>query len=200
MASVRKVGEPIPESIVKSKDFSQHVSTIRDRFASVAPELQGVNAHRYQYQISSGIQEFVEAVLFQHYLETQSVLPFEDCAQRIPSHVLLTEQDYILGLFDMTGELMRFAITQLATRESMSQSGGHPQILTVLQDLRRHLEELDVTGMYGLKKQVDQKMGTLRASVEKVENAVYSMTVRGKERPQGWNPGLEGPPEVGVES
>lgn len=201
MARVRDVGEKIPQSILKSKEYSQHTSTIQERFGSVAPDLKGINAYRYQRQISPGIQEFMEAVLFQHYLETQGVLPLDASAKRIPENHLLTEDDYILGLFDMTGELMRYAITQLATSgelpTSKSGEGGGSNILTTLQDLRTSLEALDVSGSFGLARDVQQKMTTTKTSVEKVEKAVYSMTVRGNERPKGWNPGLDVSREVG---
>ena len=162
-----------------------------------------INAHRYYRQISPGIQEYVEAVLFQHYLETEKLLSLEDCAGKLPGGILLTEEDYILGLFDMTGELMRYAVTQLASRGELptGSTNGQANILTTLQDLRRSLETLDASGSHGLARCMDKKMGTTKTSVEKVENAVYSMTVRGKERPKGWNPGLDVPREMGeVES
>ncbi len=199
IARVRNLGEKIPPSILKGKEYSQHTSTIQDRFVSVAPDLEGINAYRYQRQMSPGIQEFMEALLFQHYLETESILSPTDSAKRIPEDILLTEDDYILGLFDMTGELMRYAITQMATNGELpaSKTAGGSSILAVLQDLRSQLEALDCSGSFGLTKNIDQKMTTTRASVEKVENAVYSMTVRGRERPQGWNPGLDAPREVG---
>jgi predicted translin family RNA/ssDNA-binding protein len=193
------LGEKIPPSILKSKEYAQHTETIRDRFVSVAPDLKGIDAYRYQHQISPGIQEFMEAILFQNYLETQRILPPTESAKLIPEDVLLTEDDYVLGLFDMTGELMRYAITQMATSGELptSKSAGEASILTVLQELRMRLETLDVSGSFGLAKNVGQKMKTTRNSVEKVESAVYSMTVRGNERPKGWNPGLDVSREVG---
>ncbi len=122
-----------------------------------------------------------------------------ESAKLIPEGILLTEDDYVLGLFDMTGELMRYAITQMATNGELpaSRRAGGANILTGLQDLRTHLEALDVNNSYGLNKNIEQKMSTTRTSVEKVENAVYSMTVRGKERPKGWNPGIDAPRPAG---
>ena len=197
---VRDLGEKIPLSILKGKEYSQHTSTIQDRCVFIAPDLRGINAYRYQRQISPGIQEFMEALLFQHYLETQSILSPDESAKRIPKDLLLTQDDYILALFDMTGELMRYAITQLATSGELptsKSSGGGTNILTTLQHLRTNLETLDVGDSFGLARDIRQKMTTTRASVEKVETAVYSMTVRGKERPKGWNPGLDITREVG---
>ncbi|ERF76573.1 hypothetical protein EPUS_05846 [Endocarpon pusillum Z07020] len=196
---IRNLGEKIPTPIIKSKEYSQHTSTIHERFVSVAPDLKGINAYRYQRQISPGIQEFMEAVLFRHYLETQSILSPSEAAKLISENILLPEDDYVLGLFDMTGELMKYAITQMATNGELpaSRTGGGGNILTGLQDLRTNLEALDVSGSYGVGRNIEQKMSTTRTSVEKVENAVYSMTVRGKERPKGWNPGMDTSRPVG---
>jgi len=60
--------------------------------------------------------------------------------------------------------------------------------LTDLQLLRSQLETLDASSSFALAREFDQKLKTTRASVEKVELAVYSMLVRGKERPKGWRP------------
>jgi predicted translin family RNA/ssDNA-binding protein len=175
-------------------------STIQHLFKSIRPDLQGINAHRYQRQISGGIQEYMEAVLFQHYLESEKIMTHDDAARTISGNVPLTHDDYALGLFDMTGELMRFAVTYLATNGSLpgaDQIGhepGRPSILTAMQLLRSHLETVDVSSSYGLARDFEQKLKTTRASVEKVEYGVYSMLVRGKERPKGWRPdAIDGP-------
>lgn len=165
-------------------------STISDLLKSVVPDLQGLNAYRYRNNITGGIQEFMEAVLFQHYLTTQRVMTFEEAAAQLPDGLMLTYEDYVLGLFDMTGELMRFAITYMATNGKLpgSEAGSKATILTDMQLLRSELEALDAGGSYALSRDFSQKLKTTRASIEKVENGVYSMIVRGKERPKGWRP------------
>jgi len=59
---------------------------------------------------------YLGAVSFQHYLETQHLITFEEAQSKIPGGVQLTEDDYILGLFDLVGELMRFAITSMVSK------------------------------------------------------------------------------------
>ena len=194
---VREINRPIHVSIAKT--ITPMYNTIRELLQSVVPDLQSINAHRYRGNISGGIQEFMEAVLFQHYLEQRTVMRFDDAQRQLPDGIVLTYEDYALGVFDMTGELMRFAITYLATngqlpgvsggKESAEGPGGG-SILADLQVLRSELEKLDASGSYGLNKDFATKMKTTRASVEKVENGVYSMIVRGKERPKGWRPDL----------
>ena len=126
-------------------------------------------------------------------------------------------EDYVLGIYDMTGELMRFAITAMATsgalpRPEAAGSGSDAMevdsasassqrtILTDLRQLRSALESLNTsnTGPFG--KEVDKKADVMRQSVEKVERALYGLTVRGAERPKGWMPDLsEGSRAVEVE-
>ncbi len=191
----RELGIPIHASV--SKQTAPMYSTIHKLLQSIVPDLQGLNAHRYRSNITGGIQEFMEAVLFQHYLETQRLMSFEDASKQLPEGVVLTYEDYLLGVFDMTGELMRFAITYMATNgqlpggaSSTELHEGKSSILTDMQSLRSELEGIDAGGSYGLSKEFWQKLKTTRTSIEKVENGVYSMIVRGKERPKGWRPDI----------
>lgn len=169
-------------------------ATIRTLLESIVSDLQGIRTYRYQNNITGGIQEFMEAVTFQHYLETQRIMKFEEAAATLPRGIMLTYEDYALGLFDMTGELMRFAITYMATHGNLPTKPGadlsQSSILTDMQDLRNALEVIDPGKNYHLAKEFDSKLKTTRSSVEKVENGVYQMIVRGKERPKGWRPDI----------
>ncbi|RMD40190.1 hypothetical protein DV735_g4938, partial [Chaetothyriales sp. CBS 134920] len=189
----RDLGQPIHASI--SKQTTPMLAAIEAHFQSVVPDLQGINGYRYQYNISPGIQEYMEAVLFRHYLETQRLMTYEEAAKTAPLQGLpLTYDDYLLGVFDMTGELMRFAITNLATtasQSSRSEDGQDLSVLADLQALRSELEALNVDGSRALAKEYEPKLKTTKQSVEKVEASVYSMLVRGKERPKGWRPDAE---------
>ena len=117
---------------------------------------------------------------------------------------MLSPEDYLLGIYDMTGELMRFAITNMAMSGSLptitspetaepAQSGA-PQrnVLTDMRVLRSALESLDA-GNGPFARDVDKKADVMRASVEKVEKALYGLTVRGAERPLGWMPDTSEP-------
>jgi hypothetical protein len=134
-------------------------------------------------------------------------------------------EDYVLGIYDMTGELMRFAITAMAmngalpspsptstapapnsTSDAMQidppqlqQQQAQRTILTDLRQLRSALESLNTssTGPFG--KEADKKAEVMRQSVEKVERALYGLTVRGAERPKGWMPDLSSSRGVEIE-
>lgn len=146
----------------------------------------------------------MEAISFQCYLETQRLITYEEAQAKIPGGIALTEDDYVLGLFDLVGELMRFAITTMATngtlprgaKSSDVEEGAEGRdILTDLRALRAKFEVLDTSSGTGagtspLKREAEKKMEVMRTCVEKVERAVYGMIVRGRERPKGWVPDL----------
>ncbi|KAL8821520.1 MAG: hypothetical protein Q9191_007289 [Dirinaria sp. TL-2023a] len=195
---VRKLQHPLPPNV--RKDIDPRYKEIFDRFTSILPDIQGLNAWRYQRQISGGIQEFIEALSFQHYLETQRLITLQEAQTKLPEGVQLTEDDYVLGLFDLVGELMRFAITNMATNGELPRGSAKEgedterDILADMRSLRTCFETLDTSrgNMDGspLKRDIEKKMETMKTCVEKVEGAVYGMIIRGRERPKGWVPDM----------
>ena len=117
--SLRTLAQPLPPHITKPN--SPFYTTISTNYATISPDLQNLNAHRYARQISGGHQEYIEAASFEHYLTTASLLSYEEACAKIRAldpegaGVGLGYEDYVLGIYDMTGELMRFAITAMAT-------------------------------------------------------------------------------------
>lgn len=178
--------------------------------------------------MSGGCQEYIEAASFEHYLTTAEILTFEDAKAKLRAlstpktdegvedgdvFVELGYEDYLLGIYDMTGELMRFAITAMATSGSLpsplqqfadtmdvdhSAKASDRNILTDMRALRSSLEELNTAGG-PFARDVDKKMDVMKQSVEKVEKALYGLTVRGAERPKGWMPDLSSAQAVEVE-
>jgi len=120
-----------------------------------------------------------------------------------PATVSLTQDDYLYGIFDLTGEMMRFATTTLALTgvlagSESSTSGDEPRtILQDMHDLGSFFEMLPVGG--GSRFQWEKKLEVTRQSVQKVERLGYDWIIRGSEKPKGWVPDLsaldQGPPE-----
>jgi hypothetical protein len=225
---VRAVSQAVPPFVTKNN--APYWEIINKQYKGIAAELQGLNAHRYAYNITGGNQEFMEALSFQHYLETQTVISYDEAKSRIGTlsgeagAVSLTPEDYILGICDMTGELMRFSVTSMATHGKLPAGEHNPnkrvkqepeqesaddkmdvdepapapqeaqKPRTVLDDLRAirlQLEMLEAPG--GSKFALDlkkNKMPVMRESVDKVEKALYGLTVRGSEWPKGWMPDM----------
>lgn len=236
---VREVGKPVPAFVTKNN--AQYWKIIEDQYKAISADLQGLNAYRYSHNITGGNQEFMEALSFHHYLETQLVIPQEEAQARITSMcgapdtpVLLTPEDYILGICDMTGELMRFSVTSMATNGKLpagkhtsnkrvrqdpssedmgdkmdidEDSSAPPELQkprTVLDDLRAirlQLEMFDAPGGSKFAHELEtKKMPVMRECVDKVEKALYGLTVRGSERPKGWMPDMGGDRRAEVES
>ena len=194
---VRTLKSDIPPKI--ASDNQEKVTTMHAQLAAIAPDLAGINSWRYQRQISGGIQEYMEAITFDHYLKHQALMTIEEASAALPDTIELTGDDYVLGIFDLVGELMRFAITTMATTGSLPSSSNEVHgivskrdILMDMRELRMSFQALDTTscGGTGLGKDVEKKMEVMKTCVEKVETAVYGMIIRGRERPKGWVPDL----------
>jgi predicted translin family RNA/ssDNA-binding protein len=174
---------------------AQYYQTVQTKLAKIAPDLQGINTYRYGRQISWGFQEYMEAITFQHYLETQKLIGHEDAQANVTSAtpeqgILLTIDDYLLGIFDMVGEVMRFAITAMATSGELP-GKDERNVLADLRELRASLESLEVGKGTWFGNDVGKKMPVMQECVEKVEKALYGLTVRGAERPKGWMPDMD---------
>ena len=235
---MRTVGQPVPAFVTKNN--AQYWETIENQYKSICSDLQGLNAYRYSHNITGGNQEFIEALSFHHYLETQSAISYEDAQKKIASMcsedaaVSLTPDDYVLGICDMTGELMRFSVTSMATsgklpagqansnkrlkQEPISEEADDKMDIdeqspsgqevhkprTVLDDLRAiqlQLEMFDAPGGSKFAHELEtKKMPVMRECVDKVEKALYGLTVRGSERPKGWMPDMGSDRRAEVES
>lgn len=111
-----------------------------------------------------------------------------------------------MGLFDLTGEIMRFAVTGLSSGQQQQQqqdnSSGEENekdqgrklppsqagIVVDLRAMRAAFEMLTVPRRHSMFRDMDKKMDVMQNSVEKVERAAYGILVRGSERPAGWMP------------
>ncbi|KAG0079665.1 hypothetical protein BGZ92_000942 [Podila epicladia] len=106
--------------------------------------------------------------------------------------VEVTDEDYLLGIADLTGELMRLAINTLGqSMVAMPQSQGSEtwslptpeervqQILSFLRDIKSGFDGLSLTKSSPIMK----KMSVLKQSLNKIEVALYNVRVRGAEYP-----------------
>ncbi|KAL5333889.1 Translin family-domain-containing protein [Aspergillus crustosus] len=213
---VRTANAPIPGSILKDTD--SRFAQINDLFLAAVPEMKTLNSHRYR-QLSGGIQEFIEALSFKHYLKTQMVITLPEVAARLPPEIPVSEEDFAMGLFDLTGEIMRFAVTSLSAgchtdntegeKEGGSQGSGQnlprlpPAQAGVVRDLREiraEFEGLSIPRRHdkNIFREFGKKAEVMQSSVEKVERAAYGILVRGSERPAGWKPDLTAGVEMDV--
>ncbi|KAJ7293242.1 Translin family-domain-containing protein [Mycena rebaudengoi] len=85
----------------------------------------------------------------------------------------LTISDYLLGLSDLTGELMRFAISTIARR------GGRPKANQVCAFVRSCKSDFERFTPHV--RDLSKKQSVTANSLEKIEVAAYAVAVRGSE-------------------
>jgi hypothetical protein len=162
--------------------------------------------NRYRYQLIC-LEEFVEAVTFAHYLRHQTLMTPAEAQAALPVDIKLTAPDYVFGVFDLTGEMMRFATAVTALSGSMpTGSGGskgegevegekgEESYRTILNDMQDVSSMLHICPPLGGRLNVyAKKTDIMVEQVRKVERLGYGVAVRGNERPKGWMPDLNEP-------
>lgn len=173
------------------RDIDTRLEEITKLLASIAPDLQSINRYRYAGSLRC-LEEFVEALSFMHYLRHQTLITIHQTSVAVPAGVTLTPHDYLYGVFDLFGELMRFAT--VTTAQSGRLVGGSEDvddaerrnILSDIHELGCAYEMLpDIPG-----RDYRTKMVAMRQSIRKVEMLGYGIVVRGSERPKGWIPDM----------
>ena len=119
----------------------------------------------------------------------------------VPGGVQLLWGDYLNGIFDLFGEMMRFATVNSARRGSLQlvqpseaevkqegdQASDRRNVLQDMQELGCAFEMLPEIPT----KEFRSKKDVMRQSVVKVEKLGYGLVVRGSERPKGWVPDMK---------
>ncbi|CAG8503110.1 18456_t:CDS:2 [Rhizophagus irregularis] len=148
---------------------------ILELFQKVSCELEGINYYKYHKSISPAIQEFIEAISFLEYLEHNRLISMNDVELNFRDksgnqYLQVTVEDYVLGIADLTGELMRYAINSVG-------KGDHDRALQVCKFLR----SLKSVSGYSL---LGRKLDGIKTNLAKVEDACYALTIRGSEYPK----------------
>lgn len=123
---------------------------------------------------------YIKAQLFRMY-SFLSCFPIQGSAEAMPvnAQVLtfqVTSSDYLLGVADLTGELMRMCISSVGNGDIDTPF----QLSQFLRQIHDGFSYIGNTGPY----EVSKKLHTLRQSLGKVEDACYTLRVRGSEIPK----------------
>lgn len=97
-------------------------SLCQNNFKAIATELVDHSGYLYHKAFTSGMQEFVEALCLFHYIKEDSIHSWADVGKYFlfedgdtVNTLLFTPYDFILGIADFTGELMRKCINTLGS-------------------------------------------------------------------------------------
>ncbi|XP_075268289.1 translin-associated protein X isoform X1 [Opisthocomus hoazin] len=193
----RFTSAPNGEEIINESEVK--LDAVRRKIKQVAQELIGEDMYQFHRAISPGLQEYVEAVSFQYFIKTRSLISVEEINKQLiftaedreettnttsNSHdklphtwsLKVTPVDYLLGVADLTGELMRLCISSVG-------NGDIDTPFELSQFLRQIYDGFTFIGNTG-PYEVSKKLYTLKQSLAKVENACYTLKVRGSEIPK----------------
>ncbi|XP_040035479.1 translin-associated protein X isoform X1 [Gasterosteus aculeatus] len=192
----RVTSVPNAEDILKEAEVK--LDAVRQKIGQIAEELRGEDLFQFHRAFTPGIQEYVEAVSFLHYIRHRGLISLEEINARLvfstaekvdpegtaeepqtagPALTFqVTPSDYLLGVADLTGELMRMCISSVGNGDIDTPF----QLSQFLRQIHDGFSYIGNTGPY----EVSKKLHTLRQSLGKVEDACYALRVRGSEIPK----------------
>lgn len=99
---------------------------------SIGLELENVPAYLHSGAVTAGFQEYIEARTLCSLIKNQSIIKWSEAQGELTYTVgdntdnetsrtvvtMLTQNDYMLGIADLTGELMRRAINSISSGDS----------------------------------------------------------------------------------
>ncbi|KAK6133966.1 hypothetical protein DH2020_032287 [Rehmannia glutinosa] len=155
--------------------MDQHISRL-------VKELQGTDFWKLRRAYSPGVQEYVEAATLCNFCKNGTLLDLDEinASLRVLSDstvepLQINVLDYLLGIADLTGELMRLAIGRISDGELEFAQKICRFVREIYRELTLIAPKMDDS--YDMK----TKMDVMLQSVIKVENACFSVHVRGSE-------------------
>ncbi|XP_073983859.1 translin associated factor X isoform X1 [Rhodnius prolixus] len=190
-------------SLLRNDDITEASGKIKEglrkiiltHFTNITLELENEDPYQYLRAFSPGLQEFIEAItLYSFIVKSGTLFTWEDVKEELNVHVDIRRDkpngppeiigtrrlqgpvpltEYLLGLEDLTGELMRLAIGQLGAgkfKAALKTTTFVKYVYTGLL-LLSHVQS----------REFGKKLSIVRQSLDKMEYACYVMHVRGSE-------------------
>ncbi|XP_037972716.2 translin-associated protein X [Plutella xylostella] len=154
---------------------------------AIGIELEQKPAYLHARAVSPGFQEFCEAYTFCYLMKHKELPPWSKLQNDFTYQIknieveeqpertvvtMLTQSDFLLGLADLSGELMRRAINSISRGIASDNQECHSCCQTT-RDLFTGF-----VGLFGASKEVSRKLCVTRANVGKVEAALYALALR----------------------
>eukprot|EP00762_Andalucia_godoyi_P004428 ANDGO_08136.mRNA.1 hypothetical protein DICPUDRAFT_79738 len=196
--------EPLQLCLEKIQVVAKNIARIVFELVSECVDFSEAEAYRYVGSLSSGIQEWVEAVSFYYYIaHGQTLVPKQflddvlaaaaDAAalggsrDREP-HVglckallMVSWTDYVSGLCDLTGELMKYATSNVRNQELVF------HVTEFVGCMLREFQAIQLASKpsasgsgLGLR-DLGKKLEVMEQSLRKLESLCYTIRIRGSE-------------------
>ena len=163
---------------------------LNQNFKNIAKELDEEDHYLYHRAFSPGIQEFIEALIYFNYLKHKRIFNFSYYQAKFEFKIIekhensykesdrkivttLVRNDFLLGLLDATGELMRKCINNLGSGE-ITDCGDTC-------DFVRNVYSGFLSLSYFGCKEVLRKLIVLKQTLLKIEMVCYNIHIRGNE-------------------
>ncbi|KAL0579781.1 hypothetical protein V5O48_002192 [Marasmius crinis-equi] len=162
-----------------SKQGRDKLRQVKEIYASLKEDLKDEERFwRYQRQVSPGLQEYIEALSFAHFLESGTLISSAEVQETLRDgdgvpFFPLTTSDYLLGISDLTGELMRYAIS------GFGRLGGRSRANEVCSFVRNCKADFERFTPYVW--ELNKKQAVTNQSLMKMEDAAYAVAVRASE-------------------
>ena len=162
-------------------DAKTKISDIKLIFNQINEKLMRQDIYRFHRAITPGIQEFIEAISLLHYVETRSVINYQIVINTYFDlenyQNFVTHLDYMLGVGDLTGELMRMGINSIGSGDYKTVN----QLCAVMQEIYSNFS------MYSKNfRELEKKANVMKNSLTKIENACCNLKIRGSESSSRW--------------
>ncbi|KAG8702191.1 hypothetical protein FRC08_003641 [Ceratobasidium sp. 394] len=179
IAQEESTAEGRTKAVENSRD---KFAEVRGLYAKLQDDLAGEWGWRYARSVSGGLQELIEALSLRHYLLHGTTISSTEVQQFVTSdtgtrYLELSNADYLLGVSDLTGELMRLAIS------TVTRPGGRDRVLHIAQFVRRCVSDFETFTPHV--RDLAKKQQETNTSLRKIENALYAIRVREYEHTEG---------------
>ncbi|KAF4320689.1 hypothetical protein JM18_004535 [Phytophthora kernoviae] len=111
--------------------------------------------------LSSSLEEYAEAKCFFHYLDTRCLLPRQD----VP---ILKKNEYLGGVIDFTGELMRLAVVKATSRDVQEVE----RCKAMVEAISGELIQFDFRNG-----PMRRKFDSVKYNLRKLENTLYELSL-----------------------
>lgn len=156
------------------KDATPQFATLATLFAKLQAEVVGEEFWKYERSCSPGIQEYLEGLTFYHYLIHRTVPSLSEVQATLSNDqgplVHVTVEDYLGGIADLSGEMMRLAIGSIG--KSLSRPEGEDSNMISIESIGLVVRELKgaMDPLAPLVRNFHKKMVVLDQSLTKIES------------------------------